>query len=336
MDRQLERRQHSKMICAIAFASIVGLPTSIYEEASVQGYATALSSSVIAVSPPDQMSPDETALDLQGENAANPAADSANEKPSSPPHKIDANPIGSEDAKPDAKSIASEIAPSIRNDDVNLYLWSVYERSSAKIDGHGDFTWKDAAAAARVGLPIEEYVIGGMDPDFRELLFAAGQALDAAGIDWTILSAFRDDYRQSLAAGLKARSDNSFHGGSVATGGYGHGLPSTLQVSTAFPTTRSGTGLISTVSNLACEGRCVRSIQRMFNHARDGANWHHYCAARGFTLSLPRPITPAATFSNRYLLHLPTIPHSLVSPKSSFYACVPQSWASQSWQPFIA
>jgi hypothetical protein len=217
MDRQLEKRQRSKTICAIAFASIVCLPTSIYEEAPLQGYAPALSTSIIAASPPDQTPPDKTPFDLRGEDAAHPA--SPNEQPSSLPHKIDAKPIGSKDAK----SIASEIAPLIRNDDVNLYLWSVYERSSLKIDAHGDFTWKDAAAAARVGLPIEEYVIGGMDPDFRELLFAAGQALDAAGIDWTILSAFRDDYRQSLAVGLKAQSDNSFHGGSAATGGYGHG-----------------------------------------------------------------------------------------------------------------
>jgi hypothetical protein len=72
-------------------------------------------------------------------------------------------------------------------------------------------------------MPIETYVIGGMDPDFRELLYRAGLAMDAAGIHWTMLSAFRDDYRQSLASGFKARTDNSLHGGSVATGGYGHG-----------------------------------------------------------------------------------------------------------------
>ena len=34
---------------------------------------------------------------------------------------------------------------------------------------------------------------------------------------------FRDDYRQSLASGLKAASDRSYHGGSLR-GGYGHGL----------------------------------------------------------------------------------------------------------------
>ena len=38
-----------------------------------------------------------------------------------------------------------------------------------------------------------------------------------------MLSAFRDDYRQGIAAGFKAHGGNSQHGGSNATGGYGHG-----------------------------------------------------------------------------------------------------------------
>jgi hypothetical protein len=108
-------------------------------------------------------------------------------------------------------------------EEVNQYLWAVYERSTIKRDGSGDFTWKDVAAAARLGMSTGDYVIRGMDPDFRELLYRAGLALDAAGIRWTILSAFRDDYRQGLASGYKARADNSLHGGSAATGGYGHG-----------------------------------------------------------------------------------------------------------------
>jgi hypothetical protein len=81
------------------------------------------------------------------------------------------------------------------------------------VDGHGDFTWKDVSAAGRSGLSVEDYVIGGLDPDFRELLFAAGHAMDAAGVGWTILSGFRDDFRQDLVSGLKARVNNSFHGG---------------------------------------------------------------------------------------------------------------------------
>jgi len=113
--------------------------------------------------------------------------------------------------------------PSAPVDEVKAYLWSVYQRSPTKVDGHGDFTWKDVSAAGRSGLSVEDYVIGGLDPDFRELLFAAGHAMDAAGVGWTILSGFRDDFRQDLVSGLKARVNNSFHGGSEATGGYRHG-----------------------------------------------------------------------------------------------------------------
>jgi hypothetical protein len=118
-------------------------------------------------------------------------------------------------------SAAPTLEPAMEG--VNQYLWSVYERSTIKRDGSGDFTWKDVAAAARLGMSRGDYVIRGMDPDLRELLYRAGLAMDAAGIRWTILSAFRDDYRQGLTSGYKARTDNSLHGGSAATGGYGHG-----------------------------------------------------------------------------------------------------------------
>ena len=47
--------------------------------------------------------------------------------------------------------------------------------------------------------------------------------MDDAGFMPGITSAFRDDYRQSIASGNKAASDSSFHGGS-RRGGYGHGL----------------------------------------------------------------------------------------------------------------
>jgi len=132
-------------------------------------------------------------------------------------------------ANVEAKALGGEIVGSpIRSDaptadEVSQYLWSVYQRPGAKFDYHGDFSWKDVAAAERLGISVEDYVIGGMDPDFREQLYASGKAMDAAGINWTILSAFRDDYRQELAVGYKAHVGNSFHGGSAATGGYGHG-----------------------------------------------------------------------------------------------------------------
>ena len=106
---------------------------------------------------------------------------------------------------------------------VDEYLWQVYERAPVKKDNTGDFTWKDTAAAKRMHVSLKDYVIRGMDPDFREQLYHAGHAMDAAGLRWSMLSAFRDDYRQTLAAGFKARTGNSLHGGSRAVGGYGHG-----------------------------------------------------------------------------------------------------------------
>jgi hypothetical protein len=107
--------------------------------------------------------------------------------------------------------------------EIDDYLWDVYQRAPIKKDSSGDFTWKDPTAAKRLGLSLQDYVIGGMDPGFREQLFNAGRAMDADGIQWSMLSAFRDDYRQRLAGGFTARGGNSLHGGSSRTGGYGHG-----------------------------------------------------------------------------------------------------------------
>jgi hypothetical protein len=108
-------------------------------------------------------------------------------------------------------------------EEVDRYLWEVYRREPVKKDSTGDFTWKDPAAAKHMRKSLKAYVIGGMDPDFREQLYHAGHAMDAAGLPWSMLSAFRDDYRQQIATGFKARTGNSLHGGSRATGGYGHG-----------------------------------------------------------------------------------------------------------------
>jgi hypothetical protein len=86
-----------------------------------------------------------------------------------------------------------------------------------------DFAWKDPKAADKAGMPLMEYVIGGMDRNFKLRLYPALRAMDDAGLAPGITSAFRDDYRQSLASGLKAATDRSYHGGS-SHGGYGHGL----------------------------------------------------------------------------------------------------------------
>jgi hypothetical protein len=86
-----------------------------------------------------------------------------------------------------------------------------------------DFAWKDPKAAEKFGLPMVTYVIGGMDRDFRLKLYYTLHAAEAAGLSPGITSAFRDDYRQSIASGLKAATNRSYHGGSLR-GGYGHGL----------------------------------------------------------------------------------------------------------------
>ena len=86
-----------------------------------------------------------------------------------------------------------------------------------------DFTWKDPKAAERAGMSMSDYVIGGMDRSFKIKLFHMLYAAEAAGLQPGITSAFRDDYRQSIASGLKAASNRSYHGGSLR-GGYGHGL----------------------------------------------------------------------------------------------------------------
>ena len=61
---------------------------------------------------------------------------------------------------------------------------------------------------------MADYVIGGMDRDFRLKLFHMLHAAEDAGLSPGITSAFRDDYRQSIASGLKAANDRSYHGGS--------------------------------------------------------------------------------------------------------------------------
>jgi hypothetical protein len=133
---------------------------------------------------------------------------------------------------------------------IDRYLWALYQRTPKEdtIKVHerrkvtvkkkrktvtvtrsftklvdADFTWKDPKAAEKAGMPMMDYVIGGMDRGFKLKLFHTLHAAEEAGLSPGITSAFRDDYRQSIASGLKAATDRSYHGGSFR-GGYGHGL----------------------------------------------------------------------------------------------------------------
>jgi len=92
-----------------------------------------------------------------------------------------------------------------------------------EISRNEDFGWKDPKAAERARMSMMEYVIGGMDKSFKLKLFRMLRSAEEAGLSPGITSAFRDDYRQSIASGLKAASNKSYHGGS-SRGGYGHGL----------------------------------------------------------------------------------------------------------------
>jgi hypothetical protein len=133
---------------------------------------------------------------------------------------------------------------------VDRYLWALYQRT-LKVDTikvperrrvtvkrkgkmvtvtrtytalvNEDFAWKDPKAAEKSGMSLMDYVIGGVDQNFKLKLFQLFHAAEATGLSPGITSAFRDDYRQSIANGLKAASDRSYHGGSFR-GGYGHGL----------------------------------------------------------------------------------------------------------------
>ncbi len=133
---------------------------------------------------------------------------------------------------------------------IDRYLWALYQRTpkmdtikvherrkvTVKKKGKtktvtksftrlvdNDFTWKDPKAAEKAGMTMMDYVIGGMDRSFKLKLFHTLHAAEQAGLSPGITSAFRDDYRQSIASGLKAAADRSYHGGSFR-GGYGHGL----------------------------------------------------------------------------------------------------------------
>jgi hypothetical protein len=133
---------------------------------------------------------------------------------------------------------------------IDRYLWALYQRTpkqdSVKVEEQRkvtvkkkrktvtvtrtftrlvdeDFAWKDPKAAEKIGMAMTDYVIGGMDRRFKLKLFQMLRAAQQAGLSPGITSAFRDDYRQSIASGLKAATDRSYHGGSFR-GGYGHGL----------------------------------------------------------------------------------------------------------------
>jgi hypothetical protein len=208
-----------------------------------------------AVLDPD---PREASLGLAGPEGPD-VEDHSPEEGSTPPSEIHERvvslsrfePQADEDLRPVERPVALIDECLVVEICIDEYLWALYERTP-KVDVNkvpkqikttvktkkgkprtvtktitdyvvADFAWKDPIAAQRAGMSLKDYVIGGMDRDFKLKLFRALRAMDDAGFMPGITSAFRDDYRQSIASGNKAASDSSFHGGS-RRGGYGHGL----------------------------------------------------------------------------------------------------------------
>ena len=121
-------------------------------------------------------------------------------------------------------------SPAARTADITStgeYLFRAYLRT-VKWDAEC-FEWKDPAAAERTRLSLRDYVIGGVHPVLKDQLHKLFVALEAEECSFGlkckpgITSAFRDDYRQQIATGYKARTGHSMHGGSSVTKGWGDG-----------------------------------------------------------------------------------------------------------------
>jgi len=199
------------------------------EQARTEGWGLSEANEITAADPPQALTPESRPMQLA---ALTPLDDLHH------------------DAKEELNDIKSADECDTPDVCIDQYLWSLYQRArkvdtikvveqkKASVVKKGklrtiiqkivrlvreDFTWKDPAAAEKAGMEQMDYVIGGMDRSFRLRLYRALRAMDDAGLGPGITSAFRDDYRQSLASGLKAATNRSYHGGS-SHGGYGHGL----------------------------------------------------------------------------------------------------------------
>jgi hypothetical protein len=224
-------------------------------QATAMGKAADGASTVVAAASVTVTTTNMTAAQDKSEHIAEAAPTDASHTlpPETPPVQV-ATASTSDPLPNDAKKAVGsiEIPDECREADVCIdqYLWALYRRTpkedTVKVNEQRkvvvkkkgrrvtvtqsftklvdeDFAWKDPKAAEKAGMPMMDYVIGGMDRSFRLKHFHALRAAEEAGLSPGITSAFRDDYRQSLARGLKAATDRSYHGGSFR-GGYGHGL----------------------------------------------------------------------------------------------------------------
>jgi hypothetical protein len=222
-------------------------------QATAMGNAAVANANVVTAAEPVTATDTAAASDEPESIAEAALPDSSQMPPETPPMQV-ATASPPDPVPNDAKETVSpvEIPDECLVADICIdrYLWALYQRTP-KVDTikvherrkvtvrkrgkmvtvtksftrlvDEDFAWKDPKAAEKAGMPMMDYVIGGMDRSFKLKLFHALRAAEEAGLSPGITSAFRDDYRQSIASGLKAASDRSYHGGSFR-GGYGHGL----------------------------------------------------------------------------------------------------------------
>jgi hypothetical protein len=246
--------QRAAMLTAEAEAERAGAPL-----ATAMGNAVVVSIEVATAEPEMALATDTTAASDEPKSIDEPNLIVEAALPDSPPLPAAESPpvqVASANASDPLpievkKTVALiEIPDECLDACIDRYLWALYqrtpkedslkvhERRKVTIKRKGkmvtvtrtfarlvdqDFTWKDPKAAERAGMPMMDYVIGGMDRSFRTKLFHTLRAAEQAGMSPGITSAFRDDYRQSIASGMKAATDRSYHGGSFR-GGYGHGL----------------------------------------------------------------------------------------------------------------
>lgn len=199
----------------------------------------------------------ETETEAESESAPEPTVKLASADPGDvvpqnalSPAAIASGPVAASKPSPPADTVAVLDECFAMDACIDRYLWTLYQRTpkedSIKVEDRRavtikrkgkmvtvmrsftklvdeDFAWKDPKAADHANMALMDYVIGGMDKSFKQKLFRMLLAAETAGLSPGITSAFRDDYRQEIASGLKAASNRSYHGGSLR-GGYGHGM----------------------------------------------------------------------------------------------------------------
>ena len=222
--------------------------------------------------------------------------------PETPPVQVAT--ASSPDPLPDAKEAVSSVRILdeclVVDTCVDRYLWALYqrtpkedsikvpERRKVTVKKRGkmvtvtksftrlvdeDFAWKDPKAAEKAGMPMMDYVIGGMDRGFRLKLFHMLRAAEEAGLSPGITSAFRDaTVKRSQAASRRPATGRIT--AEVCAAATVMALPPTLSASTAGHATSdghrakaSGSGSMSTARSSALGDRILIEIRRMWHRS---------------------------------------------------------------------